>query len=89
VEVAVQFMFDGGAIFIPQCGQSEGVARRLAELEQGGASSFGRSEIGRVRERQAGGLENSRKTGGVGRQGMKSGVMARMRVIGGNLGGGV
>ena len=36
------------AIFIPQRGQSKGVARRLAELEQSGASFFGRGEIGRI-----------------------------------------
>jgi hypothetical protein len=38
--MALQFIFDGKVIFIPQRGQSKGVARRLVEREQGGASFF-------------------------------------------------
>jgi hypothetical protein len=42
--MAAHFMFDGEAIFVPQRSQGKGVARRLAEFEQGGAGLFRRSE---------------------------------------------
>jgi hypothetical protein len=46
----VHFVFDGVAIFIPQRDESQGVARRVAELEQSGASFLHRSEIGWIKD---------------------------------------
>jgi hypothetical protein len=48
--MALQFMLDGRTIFVPQGSQSNGVAGRIAQLEQGGASFFRGSEIGWIRE---------------------------------------
>ena len=58
--MALQFIFDGKVIFIPQRGQSKGVARRLVELEQGGASFFPGSEIGRIKGGSTGDSKTSR-----------------------------
>src|ERR1700676_240511 len=83
--MALHFVFDGKLIFIPQRGQSRGVARRLAEVKQSGASFFHRSESGRIRGWQHGRLENVQSDGGVARAGM-GGATVRMRVVDDDLG---
>ena len=72
-------MFDGEAIFVPQRSQGKGVARRLAEFEEGGAGLCRRSEVSRISEWRHGGLENGQRIGEVSDEGM-SGVAGRMKV---------
>jgi hypothetical protein len=82
----VHFVFDGGAIFIPQHSQSKGVARRIGELEPSGASFLRRSEIGGIRNSQVRSLSNSQWMGGVSDEGVRV-VMARLKVVKSGLGG--
>jgi hypothetical protein len=88
MQMAMQFIFDGRLIFIPQRSESNGVARRFSEFEQSGPGFFRGCNIGWIisewRRRR---LTNSQRIGGVSDEGM-SGVMARTEVAEGGLRGG-